>query len=140
MPSEVINKFSLRIGDFEIQLEGSEQYINSIIGENIFDFIDSIQTSDLLDSEMPEETTTDITDLSTPPKISKVTGLNDALKKLFDTDWGKTPRSLPEIKKVLELNGIFYESNDIASRLVKLLRTGEIRRIGQRRKYRYVGA
>jgi len=138
MSSNESVRISIRVGESEIEIVGSENYVQNLLNDDlIFNFLEKFQETL---AEIPEEVEEEVTDTSMPPKISNTKGLADALEQLFNTDWGKTPRRLPEIKSVLELNGIYYESKTIATQLLRLIKRGKLRRIGTRRDYRYISS
>lgn len=130
-------KIELRVGDAEIVLEGSENYIEELIAGNVlFQFIESFQASI---AEIPVESSGTITLQSDlPPTISQSKGLADALQQLFDGDWGRTPRMLQDITNALEVNGIYYNVKSISAQLLSMIKQGKLRRIGTRGQYRYV--
>jgi hypothetical protein len=68
-------------------------------------------------------------------KASKSTGSN--LEALFDTSWGRTPRSLAEIMKALEINAIPDRPESVQSYLIRLVQRGKLRRMKKEGKYTY---
>ena len=42
------------------------------------------------------------------PEIPNMLGCTGAVRAIMETDWAKQPRTMAEIKKVLEANNIFF--------------------------------
>jgi hypothetical protein len=134
------SKVVVRLGDTEIEIEGSSEFVKSYIGENIFEFLGNFQSSVAeIPTEEPEKPTIPGEE-ALPPKIAQASGLADALRSLFDTPWGKTPKSLDVIKQVLEVNGLYYEAKVISTQLLIMIRRGNLRRIGTKGNYQYVAS
>lgn len=59
------------------------------------------------------------------------------LESLFDTPWGRTPRSLVEVMKALEVNAVPDNVSTVAVYLRRLVRRGKLRRIEKEGKWSY---
>jgi len=68
-------------------------------------------------------------------KATKSTSAN--LEALFETSWGRTPHTLAEIMKALEVNAIPDVSTSVQPMLINLMHKGKIRRIKDQGKYVY---
>jgi len=71
------------------------------------------------------------------PEIPAVLGCTDAVRVLMETDWGKQPRTMNEIKKALETNGLYFSKEALAATLVTIARRGALRRIKEEGKWKY---
>ena len=146
--SEKNTKVRIWLGTFKFEVEGNEQFITTIMGNNMVEIIENIKplvveystlqssVEAIRDDEV--QGATQIESGGDIPQLSDVQGLADAIRKLFATSWGKTPRSITEIKEVISLNALHFDTNDIGSALTKMIKKGEIRRIGKKRKNKYV--
>jgi hypothetical protein len=140
-------KISVRLGDFEVNLEGTHENVESIMGQRLFNFIKELQK---LAGELPitveqtkEETKTseEAPPTEYPPPLGKPANLSEALTKLMvDTGWGSKPRTLGEIMTALETNAIYYKKSAVATVLVLLVKKGTLRRLGTRGSFTYVMA
>lgn len=59
------------------------------------------------------------------------------IQSLFDTTWGRTPRTLAEVVKALEINGVPDRASSISRDLRRLVQRGFLRRIEKEGKYSY---
>lgn len=145
--SEKNTKVRIRLGSFEFEVEGEETYVTKIIGNNIDEFIEKIIPFivEYSVARSPAEPPKDdkvqgtIDDSEAEyPQITGAEGMTDALRKLFATSWAKTPHSLTEIQSALEMSALHYNTKDISSMLTRLIKQGEIRRIGTKRRFQYL--
>lgn len=131
-----------------MEIEGTQEFISSLIGDNIInhvkkiieirDISQDIKTDDVIKPKIDEKKNGEISIQSGFPQLVDTSGLTDVLRKLFSSDWSKSPRALGEIKEALEINAIHYDTNRIGDALTKLCKKGEIRRIGSRGNYQYI--
>lgn len=56
------------------------------------------------------------------PMLQPGLGCSDAIKALLQTEWGKQPRSMAEIKKVLEANALYFSKGTLSGTLSFLTR------------------
>jgi hypothetical protein len=61
----------------------------------------------------------------------------DNLESLFSTPWGRTPRTLAEIMKALEVNAIPDKMSSVNVYLTLLIQRGKLRRIEKEGKWAY---
>lgn len=145
-PRKEFTSVAVRLGDFEIKIEGKHENVKTLMGEPLYDFIRGLQS---VSEELPEvttsttvTTTTDETPITEyPPPLGKPRTLADALRNLMiSSEWGSRPRQLNEIMTAMETSGIYYSSGQVSRRLLDLVRQNELRRLGTRGNYRYVAA
>lgn len=135
-------KVSVRLGEFQVDLEGTHANVKSLMGKPLYDFIKELKE---IVGEIPsvEEVKAEEEAPPTeyPPPLGKPASLGDALTKLIvETGWGSKPRTLGEIVTALETNGIYHKKAAIATTLVTLMKKGKLRRLGVRGSYKYVAA
>lgn len=135
-------QFTLRvkIGEQEIELRGSQEEVMKTLED-----LDRIMTrvsrafGDGLASKASEQVTSDdsITRAGYP-SIGQKSRCSDAIVSLLKTDWGKTPRTLFELKKGMEANAIHFPSSTLSGTLNWLVKKGRLRRWkGADKKYQY---
>ena len=133
-----LSRISIAIGDFKVELEGTHGNVEKLMGKPIYQFIEGLQ--DVL-GEIPhteqikKETTPPV---EYPPPVSKTSSLSEAIKNLLKSEWGTTPRTFSEIMKALETSGIYYSKSSSAGVLNHLVKSGALRRIGERGAFTYV--
>ena len=136
------SRILVRIGDFQIELEGIHKNVKSLMGEPLFEFIKNLQNVvgevPTIEARAPE---VEAPPTEYPPPLGKPPTLGAALRKLLvESNWGKKPRTLGEVMTALETNGLYYKKSAVATTLVTLMKNKELRRLGTRRSYRYVAA
>lgn len=62
------------------------------------------------------------------PMLQPGLGCSDAIKALLQTEWGKQPRSMSEIKKALEINALYVSKGTLSGTLSFLTKHGDLRR------------
>ena len=73
------------------------------------------------------------------PKITRTNQCGEAVISLLSTDWGKTPRTIGELREAMEANAIFFPKTTLSGVLVWLVKKGELRRWkDKKRGYMYV--
>lgn len=137
------SKVVVRIGNVQIEVEGSLSTVKSLMGNknNVFDMVRELQKTV---AEIPSvEAISPFPEVEAevlPPQLGKPASCREALSTLFGTDWGRQPRTLAEIMEVLEVNGLYYRKSAVAKILTDLMKNREIRRLGSRGKFKYVSS
>jgi hypothetical protein len=132
-------KVSVRLGEFQVDIEGTHGNVRQLMEEDVFDFIKGLQettkqsaTSVEVPPEVPSEE-----EVSVPP-LGRPSSTIEALSQLFKTEWGRKPRQLSEVMQALEANGLYYKKPVVAKVLVDLIKKKELRRLGTKGSYQYV--
>lgn len=139
-------KVSVQLGDFKVELEGTQGNVEVLMSERLYDFIKGLQSvvgetliaeETKKEAKVPEETAP----TEYPPPLGKPSSLSDALTKLMvETGWGSKPKTLGEIMTALETNTLYYKKAAVATALVHLVKRGTLRRLGTRGSFSYVAA
>lgn len=103
--------------------------VDNLIEELGTDELEIEDSGDIVESDT--STTADI------PAISPGTGIKDNVEKLFATTWGKTPRSVSDTLKALEVNAVYTEYAQTATALRRLVTQGILRRVKRNGKWVY---
>lgn len=136
------SRVSVRLGEFQVELEGTHANVKSLMGAELYTFIKGLQN---VVGELPTMET-DVREEEShqteyPPSLGKPPSLGDALKKLLVQEgWGTKPRTLSEIMTALETNALYYEKAAVATVLAALVKSGTLRRLGSRGSFKYVAA
>jgi len=72
------------------------------------------------------------------PQIPSVQGCSDALRAVMKTDWGRQPRSMKEIKKALDTNGLYFSKGILSGTLTAMTKRGELRRVKEEGRWKYL--
>jgi hypothetical protein len=131
----------VRIGEMEVELGGEKAEVLSTLDE-LEDIIGKISVA--FKGEPITEPVKAVHPMEEPmtlkyPKISRTTQCGDAVVALLSTDWGKTPRSISELREAMEANAIFFPKTTLSGVLVWLVKKGRLRRWkDKKRGYLYV--
>jgi len=71
------------------------------------------------------------------PAISASKSTIENIQALFNTPWGRTPRTLAEVIKALEINAVPDTPPAVSRDLARLVRRGVLKRIVKEGKYAY---
>lgn len=134
-------RLRVRIGDMEVELGGEKSEVLSTIDE-----LDEIvgKVSVAFNEENRKKTSRarkpkeELTPLDYP-KIERTNQCGEAVTSLLSTDWGKTPRTIGELREAMEANAIFFPKTTLSGVLVWLVKKGQLRRWkDKKRGYLYV--
>jgi hypothetical protein len=133
-------KLTIKKSGIEINTEGEIQHIIqniSSISSLIYMLIEELDT-DEYEREISEDTFEPETGTTSEiPAISPGSGIQDNVEKLFNTTWGKTPRSVSDTLKALEVNAIYTEYAQTSNALRRLVQQGVLRRIKREGRWMY---
>jgi len=135
-------RLRVRIGDMEVELGGVRDEVISALDDldeivekvsNAFKLdVNSTQVEQIAPTAPPSEPTMF-------PKISRTSQCGDAVVALLSTDWGRSPRTIAEIREAMEANAIFFPKTTLSGVLVWLVKKNKIRRWkDKRRGYVYI--
>lgn len=130
--TDSITKIKLRISNTEIEIECDIDNLNEIISK-IPKIIESINT---INDVKSNETSLKLNNNSIekngiiPPdiNINKSDSLTDVLLKLFASNWSNNPKKLSEIRETLQLYGLIYPKQTVAVTLLRMAKSGKLRR------------
>jgi len=137
-------KLLIKRKDFRIYAEGTVSAIYKEL-DSLACFADKVAEKLEIGEESlaighePEVSPEEIEKISTAdiPSIKSSKRTIENLESLFNTSWGKTPRTLAEIMKALEVNAIPDRMASVNVYLTRLVQRGKLRRIEKEGKYVY---
>lgn len=110
---------------------GGEITIESESLEELENLLDKLFSSS-------EDKTTSQTNSEDFPALPPGLGCADAIRALLQTRWGKLPRSMVEIKEVLEANASYFTKGTLSGTLTLITKGGDLRRFRKDGKWVYV--
>lgn len=135
--AEIPFRIKVRIGDKEIELEGQK--------EEVYKTIDDVGgiLNKITDAFKSESKSTDMvqghSQVEHFPNIPRTSQCSEAVTSLLETDWGKTPRAIGELREAMEANAIFFPKTTLSGVLVWMTKKGTLRRWkDKKRGYLYV--
>ena len=126
--------FSLRVklGQKEIEISGTREEVMKAI-EDLPQILETV--SKAFESTQTEKENKPTN--SNYPKVS-ASGCSEAVIQLLSSDWGRQPRSLPELGEALKANAVYYPSTTMSGVLAWLVRKNKIKRWKTDKGYVYV--
>ena len=145
--SDLVVKVIIRRSGFEIAAKGTIASLSTEIN-SIAEFADLVSEK-LSREQIP--TAEEEAEAETPvsheevekiptadiPAIKSSKSTMDNLSALFDTPWGRTPRTLAEVMKALEVNAIPDKVQVVNVYMTRLVQRGKLRRLEKEGKYVY---
>jgi hypothetical protein len=125
--------FRVKMGQREIEISGTREEVMKAI-EELPQLMETVSkafesTKTAKETEQPAG--------SAYPSVS-ASGCSEAVLQLLDSDWGKQPRSLPDLGEALKANAVYYPSTTVSGVLAWLLRKNKIKRWKTDKGYVYV--
>jgi len=126
--------FRVKFGEYEIELSGTREEVMRTVQE-LPDLIANV--SKAFDFAKVGATASEPV-ASAYPSISSSSSCSEAILRLLETDWGKQPRTLPELEEVLKANAVYYPATTLSGVLAWLVRKNKIKRWKTDKGYVYV--
>lgn len=139
------SKVRLKIGANEIEIYGLKDDME-YLGQLALKIYESLSKtpqesekkvvlSESVDEKAKTEATVELPEVQLDPNAS----LPVNIIKIFQSEWGKKPRRLSEVKDVLDSYGLVYPKQTVAVTLLRLAKEGKIRRFkDERGEYVYI--
>ena len=125
--------FRVKIGQREIEISGTREEVMKAI-EELPQLMETISKA-FESTKTAKETAQTVS--SVYPSIS-ASSCSEAVLQLLASDWGKQPRSLPELGEALKANAVYYPSTTVSGVLAWLVRKNKIKRWKTDKGYVYV--
>jgi len=125
--------FRVKIGQREIEISGSREEVMKVI-EELPQLMETV--SKAFESTVTAKETEQPASI-VYPSVS-ASGCSEAVLQLLASDWGKQPRSLPELGEALKANSVYYPSTTVSGVLSWLVRKNKIKRWKTDKGYVYV--
>jgi hypothetical protein len=143
--SELQIKLVIKRKGFEISTEGTMNSITKEI-DNIATFTDHVAEKIEVTEEGPKTESEPLpsaeevskTPTADIPVIKPTRSTIENIEALFNTPWGRTPRSVAEVIKALEINAVPDTANAVNIYLTRLIKRGFLRRIEKEGKWAYL--
>ncbi len=130
---EISFSFRVKIAEQEIEISGTrDEVIKTLeklpcLMKNVLKAFESTKTGEeTLQAANPFH-----------PSVS-ASSCSEAVLQLLASDWGKQPRTLPELREAMKANAIYYPSTTLSGVLSWLIRKNKIKRWKIDKSYVYV--
>ena len=131
----------MKIGEIEVEMGGDRDEVISTL-DDLSGIVEKVSEAFNIENRDGGEGQDQPEELSTTamfPRIPRTTQCGEAVVSLLATDWGKTPRTISELREAMEANAVFFPKTTLSGVLVWLVKKGRIRRWkDKKRGYLYV--
>jgi hypothetical protein len=126
--SEPSFRLKVRIGNVEVELGGAREEVLATL-----DDLDLImgKVSKAFNAEVPHAKparSAAAASVEKYPNIARTSQCSEAVQSLLESEWGKTPRAIGELRKAMEANAIFFPKTTLSGVLVWMVKKGSLRR------------
>jgi len=127
-------RLKVRIGTMEVELGGEKAEVLSTL-----DDLDLIveKVSKAFSAEAPRARAPRAepqASVEMYPNIQRTSQCSEAVHGLLDSDWGKTPRTIGELRRAMEANAIYFPKTTLSGVLVWMVKKGGLRRWKDRKR------
>jgi len=120
----------VRIGEMEVELGGDKTEVLSTLDE-LPTIIEKVSASFQGESTGHRPRQKKQAENGAPealPQIPRTTQCSEAVTALLAEPWGKTPRTIAELREAMEANAVFFPKTTLSGVLVWLVKKGKVRR------------
>lgn len=127
--------FRVRMGEYEVEIKGSRddvlktvEGLQGLIG-NVHKAFESVKPKTVATLTVKTGAQKEETKKEQYPKIAGAEGLDEAILRALETDWGKwRPRTAEELRGALQANAMSVSGRVLNGVLMGLVRKGTVRR------------
>ena len=134
-------RLRVRIGDMEVELGGEKSEVLSTL-DDLDEIVGKVSVAFNEENRKKTAKAKKPKEEMTPldyPKVERTNQCGEAVTSLLSMDWGKTPRTIGELREAMEANAIFFPKTTLSGVLVWLVKKGQLRRWkDKKRGYLYV--
>ena len=128
----------IRIGDAEVEVGGKREEVLETL-EDLESIVGLVKDAFEITGLTKKPNGKQKPDPSQYPKIARTNQCSEAVTSLLQTEWGKTPRTIGELREGMEANAVFFPKTTLSGVLVWLTKKGDLRRWKDpKRGYLYV--
>ena len=128
----------IRIGEAEVEIGGEREEVLETL-QDLDKIVELVSDAFNIVSEEKKPKSKSKIDPSKYPKIPRTNQCSEAVLSLLQTDWGKNPRTIGEIREAMEANVVFFPKTTLSGVLVWQTKKGDLRRWKDpKRGYLYV--
>jgi len=127
-------RLKVRIGNMEVELGGERAEVMSTL-DDLSLIVDKV--SKAFSAEAPRARVSKAepqASIEMFPNIQRTSQCSEAVQGLLESDWGKTPRTIGELRRAMEANAIYFPKTTLSGVLVWMVKKGNLRRWKDRKR------
>ena len=126
----------VRIGEMEVELGGDKAEVLSTLDElpMIVEKVSSSFQGESTGHRPRPKKQAENGERNVLPQIPRTTQCSEAVTALLTDPWGKTPRTIAELREAMEANAVFFPKTTLSGVLVWLVKRGTIRRFKDKKR------
>ena len=139
MPDDTVT-VRLKLGENEVEIKSRKEDLREVV-EVLQGLLSSFTVRPAQIQEAPVQNVKKMPKEIPEIKVEKNESLPSVILKMFATPWGRKPRKLIEVKEALESYGLIYPKQSVAVALLRLAKSGKLRRFkGAGEEYVYTAS
>ena len=130
----------VRIGEMEVELGGDKAEVLATLDElpKIIEKVSASFPTETSATRQRPKKLAENHEVESLPQIPRTTQCSEAVNALLSEPWGKTPRTIAELRAAMEANAVFFPKTTLSGVLVWLVKKGTVRRYkDKKRGYMY---
>lgn len=129
-------RLKVRIGEMEVELGGEKAEVLATLDElpKIVEKVSASFPPDASASRQRPKRQSENHESESLPQIPRTTQCSEAVTALLSDPWGKTPRTIAELREAMEANAVFFPKTTLSGVLVWLVKKGTVRRYKDKKR------
>jgi len=115
--------FRVRFGGFEVEISGSRDEVFKTV-----ELLPSLMANVSKAFEAAKASKPNVGVVSSVYPVVSGSNCSEAVLKLLESEWGKEPRTLPELVDAMKANALHYPSTTLSGVLSWLTKKGKVKR------------
>ncbi len=126
----------VRIGEMEVELGGEKSEVLAALDElpSIVEKVSASFPIEVQSARQRPKKPQENHENESLPQIPRTTQCSEAVTSLLTDDWGKTPRTISELREAMEANAVFFPKTTLSGVLVWLVKKGTVRRYKDKKR------
>ena len=125
--SEPSFRLKVRIGNVEVELGGEREEVLATL-DDLDLIVDKVSRAFAEQPRVKAPRAEPQASIEKFPNIQRTSQCSEAVQGLLESDWGKTPRMIGELRRAMEANAIFFPKTTLSGVLVWMVKKGSLRR------------
>jgi hypothetical protein len=126
----------VKIGEVEVELGGDKAEVMATLDElpRIVEKFSASFPGESAPSRQRAKKPQENHESESLPQIPRTTQCSEAVIALLSDPWGKTPRTIAELREAMEANAVFFPKTTLSGVLVWLVKKGSVRRFKDKKR------